>query len=48
VFHDAKTVYVLKEVLYEYTYNQESVTSTQASVQGFLSVLKSYLLMHYL
>lgn len=45
VFKEARSVFLLKHVLYEYVLNRESVTCSQDNASAFLSIIKSYLLM---
>lgn len=44
VFHEAKSVYLLKKVLHEYTYNEQSVTSTLDQSNAYYSIIKAYFL----
>lgn len=43
-FYDAKSVYILKQCLYEYNQNPKSVTSKITNSDAFLSMIKAYLL----
>ena len=44
VFHNAKSVYLMKEVLHEYSYNEQSVTSSLNQCNAYYSIIKAYFL----